>query len=106
MATSKDFNIYVLERLDAYNVSSRPMMGEYVVYCDGKVVGGIYDNRLLVKPTAYALNVMPDAERIIPYEGSKELLLVDNVDDKEFVGELLKGIAADLPMPKPKKKKQ
>lgn len=105
MATSVDYKNFILENLDAYDVSARAMMGEYVVYCKGKVVGGLYDNRLLVKPTEAAKRLMPNADYVIPYEGSKALLMVDNVDDKEFLGQLLSAIADELPLPKKKNKK-
>ena len=65
------------------------MMGEYIIYYRGRIVGGIYDDRFLVKPTKSAAAMMPDAERELPYEGAKEMLLVDNVDDREFLQKLL-----------------
>ncbi len=81
------------------------MMGEYILYCRGKVVGGIYDDRFLVKPTKSAIAMMPDADRELPYEGAKEMLLVDNVENREFLSELIGAIADDLPAPKRKGKK-
>ena len=81
------------------------MMGEYILYYRGKIIGGIYDNRFLVKPTKSALELMPDTTRELPYEGAKEMLLVDNVENSEFLCDLLKALYNDLPEPKPKKKK-
>ena len=79
------------------------MMGEYILYYRGKIVGGIYDDRLLVKPVKSAVSLMPNAAYELPYEGSKEMLLVDNVDSKEFLAELFDAMYGDLPAPKKKK---
>ena len=105
MASSWGFLQFVLEQLSALeDVSVRPMMGEYVLYCHGRVVGGIYDDRLLLKPTPSALALLGDAERDIPYEGAKEMLVAD-VDDAALPCRAVEAIAADLPAPKPKRKK-
>lgn len=79
------------------------MMGEYIIYYRGKIVGGIYDDRFLVKPTKSAAAMMPDADRELPYEGAKEMFLVDNVENKEFLRELLEAMYEELPAPKKKK---
>ncbi len=98
MPSSKPYLDFILDQLSgAGDVSYRPMMGEYVLYCRGKVIGGIYDDRFLVKPTRSALSMMPDAKKELPYEGAKEMLLVDNVDDRAFLRELLDALCADLP---------
>lgn len=103
MATSRGFFEFVAEQLSGLDgVSFRPMMGEYIVYFYGKVVGGIYDDRLLVKPTASAKELMPDAEFATPYDGAKQMLAVSDVDDKDFLAELINAIAAELPEPKKK----
>ena len=100
MASSKEYLGFVLEQLgDPERVSYRPMMGEYVIYYDGKVVGGIYDDRFLVKPTKSAKALLPDAPYEIPYEGAKEMLLAD-VDRRELLCRIAQGIADDLPAPK------
>ena len=78
-------------------------MGEFILYYRGKIVGGIYDDRFLVKPTKSALERMPDADRETPYEGAREMLLVDNVDNREFLTELLTSMYDELPEPKKKK---
>ena len=83
------------------------MMGEYIIYYRGKAVGGIYDDRFLVKPVKAAVAMMPDAERELPYEGAKEMLLVDDVENREFLERLLEAMIDELPAPKkkaPKKK--
>ena len=80
------------------------MMGEYIIYYRGKVAGGIYDDRFLVKPTKSAEKMMPDAARELPYEGAKEMLLVDDIDNKEFLTELLNAMYDDLPAPNKKVK--
>ena len=79
------------------------MMGEYIIYYCGKIVGGIYDDRLLVKPTKSAVAMMPNADLELPYEGAKEMLLVDDVDNKEFLRELLESMYEELPAPKKEK---
>ena len=76
------------------------MMGEYIIYYRGRVVGGIYDDRFLVKPTKSAVEMMPDADRELPYEGAKEMLLVDDVENREFLKELLEAMYSELPAPK------
>ena len=81
-------------------VSSRAMMGEYIIYYRDKIVGGIYDDRFLVKPTKSALAMMPDADLELPYEGAKEMLVVDDVEDREFLGNLLNAMYEELPLPK------
>ena len=104
MASSKEYLDFILEQLSGLeNVTYRAMMGEYIIYYRGKIVGGIYDDRFLVKPTKSALEMMPDADREIPYEGAKEMLLVDNVDNREFLAELLTAMYEELPAPKKKK---
>ena len=79
------------------------MMGEYILYYRGKIIGGIYDDRFLVKPTKSAVAMMPNAEMELPYDGAKEMLLVDDVDNKEFLRELLEAMYSELPAPKKKK---
>ena len=104
MASSKEYLDFILEQLSELDdVSYRAMMGEYIIYYRGKVVGGIYDDRFLVKPTKSALAMMPNAEMELPYDGAKEMLLVDDVDNKEFLRELLEAMYSELPAPKKKK---
>ncbi len=79
-------------------------MGEYIIYYKGKIIGGIYDDRFLVKPVKAAKDMMPEAEMELPYEGAKEMLLVDNIDDKDFMKALLEAMYDELPAPKNKKK--
>lgn len=105
MSSSKEYLDYILEQLsEADEISHRAMMGEYVLYCRGKVIGGIYDDRFLIKPTEHAKKMMPKAAYELPYEGAKEMLLVDNVEDKAFLAQLVNGVADELPAPKKKKK--
>lgn len=97
MATDKAYLEFIMDQLSlAGDVEARPMMGEYVLYFRGKVFGGIYDNRLLVKPTPSALSTMPGASRESPYPGAKEMLLVDNVDNREFLASLLSAMLPEL----------
>ena len=105
MASSKEYLEFILEQLSGMEgISYRPMMGEYIIYFRSKVVGGIYDDRFLVKPVKAAKEMMPDAETEIPYEGGKEMLLVNRVDDRNFLCELLEAMYEELPVPKRKKK--
>ena len=104
MASSRDYLDFILEQLSGLgNVTYRAMMGEYILYWRGKIIGGIYDDRFLVKPTKSAVAMMPDAAREIPYEGAKEMLLVDNVDSRDFLAELITAVYGELPEPKKKK---
>ena len=97
MASSKEYLEYVLEQLSlAEGLRWRPMMGEYLIYCRGKLVGGVYDDRLLVKPTKSALALLPDAPREEPYPGGKPMLLVTEMENKSFLQELLEAVAGDV----------
>lgn len=104
MPSSKSYLDFIKEQLSGLpGVSFRAMMGEYILYNQGRVVGGIYDDRLLVKPTPSALSLMPEAEWELPYEGAKEMLLVDRVEDRAFLETLLSAMVKELPEPKKKK---
>ena len=104
MASSKEYLDFILDQLSELGgITWRGMMGEYIIYYQGKIIGGIYDDRFLVKPTKSALAMMPHAPRELPYEGAKEMLLVDNVDSREFLMELLTAMYDELPAPKRKK---
>ena len=104
MASSKEYRDFILEQLSELDdVTCRAMMGEYIIYYRSKIVGGIYDDRLLVKSTKSAVAMMPNADMELPYEGAKEMLLVDDVDNKEFLRELLEAMYEELPAPKKKK---
>ena len=104
MASGREYLDFILEQLSGLeNITFRPMMGEYILYWRGRIIGGIYDDRFLVKPTPSAVALMPDADRELPYEGAKEMLLVDNVDSREFLEELLTAMYDELPAPKKKK---
>ena len=104
MSSAKDYLDFILDQLsETGEVSFRSMMGEYVLYYRGKVIGGIYDDRFLVKPTKSAEALMPHARRETPYEGAKEMLLVDNVDDRAFLRALLDALYAELPAQKKRK---
>ena len=106
MASSKEYLEFILGQLsELEDITYRTMMGEFIIYYRGKVVGGIYDDRLLVKPVKSAISFMPTATYELPYEGAKEMLLVDEVDDKEFMTGLFNAVYEELPAPKPKKKK-
>ena len=104
MASSKEYLNFILDRLSGVNdVTYRGMMGEYVVYYRDKIIGGIYDDRFLVKSVEAVRRLMPEALSVRPYDGAKEMLLVDDVDSKEFLKELLNGMYDELPAKKKKK---
>ena len=103
MASSKEYLEFVLEQLsELEDISFRAMMGEYIIYYRGKVIGGIYDDRFLVKQTKTALKMMPDADLELPYEGAKEMIMVDDVDNRDFLKELFEAMYEELPAPKKK----
>ncbi len=106
MASSKEYLDFILGQLSELDgITYRAMMGEFIIYYRGKVIGGIYDDRLLVKPIKAAISYMPTATYELPYEGAKEMLLVDEVDNREFLAGLFNAMYEELPAPKPKKKK-
>ena len=104
MASSKEYLDFILEQLSALDeITYRGMMGEYIIYYRGKVIGGIYDDRFLVKNIKAAADLMPEATLELPYDGAKELLLVDDVENKGFLRELLETMYNELPAPKKRK---
>ncbi|MBR2869673.1 MAG: TfoX/Sxy family protein [Clostridia bacterium] len=104
MASSKEYLEFILEQLSELDdVTYRAMMGEYILYYRGKIIGGIYDDRLLVKPVKSAVALMPDATFELPYEGAKEMLLVDDVDNRDFLAKLFNAMYDELPLPKKKR---
>ena len=104
MASSKEYLDFMLDQLSGLDeISYRTMMGESIIYYRGKIVGGIYDDRFLVKPTKSAVAMMPDAETELPYEGAKAMLLVDNVENRDFLRDLLEAMYEELPAVKKKK---
>ncbi len=104
MASSKEYLNFVLEQLsDLDEITYRAMMGEYIIYYRGKIVGGIYDNRFLVKPINSAIALMPNAAYELPYEGAKKMLLVDDIDNREFLVRLFNAMYDELPESKKKK---
>lgn len=107
MASSKEYLHFILEQLSTLDdISYRAMMGEYILYYHGKIVGGIYDDRLFVKKTRSALECMPAAVCDFPYEGAKEMLLVEEIDNKEFLTKLFEAMYKELPLPKPRRRKE
>ena len=101
MPSTKSYLDFIMDQLSGLGgVTWRAMMGEYIIYYNGKIIGGIYDDRFLVKVTKASLTMMPSAERELPYEGAKEMLLVDNVEDREFLERLFLIMYEELPEPK------
>ena len=106
MASSKEYLEFILEQLlELDDITYRAMMGEYIIYYRGKVAGGIYDDRFLVKPVQAARDLMPNARLETPYEGANDMLLVDELEDREFLKRLFEAMYEELPAPKKKKKK-
>ncbi len=104
MPSSKDYLDFVLEQLSGLeDISYKAMMGEFIIYYRGKIVGGVYDDRFLVKNVKSARDKMPEASLELPYEGAKEMLLVEEVEDKDFLRDLLEAMYDELPAPKEKK---
>ena len=105
MASSKGYLEFVLDQLSGLRgITHRAMMGEYIIYYQGKVIGGIYDDRFLVKNTASARQLMPDAPLEMPYEGGSPMILVEDIDDREFLEKLFDSMVDELPAPKTKKR--
>ena len=105
MSTSKEYLNYVLDLLSELDeITYRAMMGEYIIYYRGRIAGGIYDNRLLIKPVETAKKLMPKASCEIPYKGAKEMILIEE-ENKTVLRELFEAIYEELPVPKPRKKK-
>lgn len=105
MATSKDYISFILDQLSGLeDITCRSMMGEYIIYYKGKIAAYVCDNRVLVKPVDAAKKYIPDGTMEPPYEGAKDMLLVEDVDDKKYLEGLFEVIYEELPMPKPKKK--
>lgn len=103
MSSSKAYLDFILDQLSGLEeISYRAMMGEFILYYRGRIVGGIYDDRFLVKPVQSAIRLMPDAEWEVPYEGAKKMLLVDEVDDRTFLQDLFRAMYDELPAPKRK----
>lgn len=106
MATDKSYVEFIMEQLDMpEDISYRAMMGEYVVYYKQKVIGGIYDNRFLIKPTKSVQAMLPEAQYELPYEGAKEMILVEEPEDREFLRTLFDAAYEELPFPKKRAKK-
>ncbi|MBQ6075964.1 MAG: TfoX/Sxy family protein [Lachnospiraceae bacterium] len=101
MASGKDYLDFILDQLSPLpDITVRAMMGEFILYDRGRIFGGIYDDRLLVKDVPAARRLMPEAPEELPYEGAKPMLLVEDVDDKEFLQELVRAMRPELPKPK------
>ncbi|MBQ7928473.1 MAG: TfoX/Sxy family protein [Methanobrevibacter sp.] len=104
MVSSKEYLEYVLEQLsDLEDISYRAMMGEYIIYYRSKIAGGIYDDRFLVKPVDAAMSMMRDAKMGIPYEGAKEMILVEDIENRKFLKELFEAMYDELPSPRKRK---
>lgn len=104
MASSREYFDFILEQLSLLeDISYRAMMGEYIIYYRGKVIGGIYDDRFLVKPTKSAMAMMPNAKMQPPYDGAKEMLLVYEVEDRQFLKQLFAAMYHELPTSKKKR---
>ena len=98
MASSKEFLEYILEQLsELEEIAYRAMMGEYIIYYKGRIAGGIYDDRLLIKPVKSAIDYVSDIRYEVPYEGAKEMILIEEVDNKEYLTGLFNSMYKELP---------
>ena len=105
MASSREYLEFILDQLSGLDgITYRKMMGEYIIYYRGRIVGGIYDDRFLVKPVSSARTMIPGAVSECPYEGAKEMILVDNVENRDFLCDLLEAMYDELPAPKKKRR--
>jgi len=105
MASSKEYLAFILDQFSELDeMSYRPMMGEYILYYRGKIIGGIYDNRLLLKPVKVIMDQLGQTRLERPYEGAKEMILLEDLEDKSFLARLIKDMYEVLPAPKVKKK--
>ena len=103
MASSRDFLNFVLEQLsDLPDIDYRAMMGEFIIYFRGRVIGGIYDNRFLIKPTKSAMEILPDAPMEIPYPGGKPMIMVEYIENRDLLAHLFNTIYPELPNKKHK----
>ena len=106
MATTKEYLQYILDQLsELEDITYRAMMGEYILYYRGKIAAYLCDDRLLVKPVAAAKKLLPEAPMEPPYEGAKEMILVEDVDNAAFLCEMFRAVYDELPEPKKKRKK-
>ncbi len=106
MASSREYLAFILGQLSELDeITYRAMMGEFIIYYRGKIIGGIYDDKLLVKPIKAAISYVPTVRYELPYEGAKEMLLVEEVDNREFLTGLFNAMYEELTTPKPKKRK-
>lgn len=97
MASSKEYLQFILEQLsDLDEITYRKMMGEYIIYYRGKIIGGIYDNRFLIKPLTSALEYISEITYETPYEGAKEMILIKDFDNKDFITGLFKVMYDEL----------
>lgn len=107
MATDRDFADYILEQLEgAGEVTAKKMFGEYGIFLNGKMTGILADNQLFVKPTEAGRKYIGEPEEAPPYTGAKNYFLIDNLDDSDWLSELVRITAKELPLPKPKKPKK
>ena len=97
MSSSREYLDFVLDQLSGLKeITFRQMMGEYIIYYRGKIVGGIYDDRFLVKPVKSAHEKMPDVAMEKPYPGAKEMMLVSEIEDRDFLTKLVQAIYDEL----------
>lgn len=106
MATSKAFVDFILGQCAGMEVRVKPMMGEYLLYYREKYAAALCDNRVLVKNLPAARALLPDAPLEKPYPEAQDMLLVENLDDRQFLAALLEAVYPELPAPKPRRRKK
>ncbi|MBR1850622.1 MAG: TfoX/Sxy family protein [Bacteroidales bacterium] len=106
MASNPDLVQYIVDQCSgAGDVSARKMFGDYTLYCDGKPFGLVSDNGFYLKPTEGARNLLCEVDMRPPYDGAKPCFYIADVDDADYLAKLVRTSCAELPMPRPKKKK-
>lgn len=105
MATSKEYLTFVSEQLSGIcGITYRQMMGEYIIYLNGKTAAYLCDDRFLVKPVPSAEAMLPNAPHEPPYDGARDMILVEQIEDKQFLEELFAAIYDELPAPKKRRR--
>ncbi len=104
MATKKEYLNFILDQLSGLSdITYRMMMGEYIIYYRGKITAYVCDDRFLVKPVDSAKRMLKEAPLEPPYEGAKDMVLVEDVDNRAFMEQLFEAMYEELPEPKQKK---
>ena len=98
MSSTKEYLDFVLEQLsDLPDIDYRAMMGEFIIYYHGRVIGGIYDNRFLIKPTKSAKEILPNAPMETPYPKGSPMIMIPDIENRELLVQLFNAMYLELP---------